>query len=222
MIDDFFSSSSRWLTEIAFHNPLILGSRYGQKYLFPTDGMFQGVRDFPEELGSWKKTKKVYPDIRFLPYVGRSLQYFIASIPDYLQEGQDYNRIRIKEAIDNFFVGSAMTITEHVKSITKRQDFDDLQSALKAVRDFPEGDEIIATYKYLGEIATGLEALYELYRLDPGLLNKRLPDRDPDGRVNSERTLRQEILDAGGKGSRKPLHFRLKHGARPGRFHAES
>jgi hypothetical protein len=201
--ETFFLALEEWLTEVALKVSFATGT--GKDRLsFPFD-YYQGDH--------------LYPPIEFLPYILSAHLEYLFALPDFVGVNQsvDWPRILAFTAtlLGNFDTGELGFYHKVVRRAIVR----DMQSTTwggwiddrsLSIQDFlPRVDiqlretikKLDAEMKYYG---TAILRLLTFYQANPQLLNRKKEEdeRNVEGSVREFHKLREEILQAGGRGPR--------------------
>ncbi len=137
-------------------------------------------------------------DPRALVYGASSTLIYAAEIPTFVKAGEYFRHDELATHLDKMY--------RSLKDLVNRR--------LLLGEDYIEGELTMEQVELFGQIAANLMKEYRRY---PSLLNRGLPPGSSQGEVPTLKTIRQQIIAAGGgRGSRKPLLYRVRQATRSG------
>ncbi len=199
LIDAFYDSAADWLKMVALKR---VTQRRSNEVISP----------YPTHMRHMRKEQ--HPEIRFLPYIVRTLYDFLLDLPLHIAEGRQYPHQDVLYAVGHLNSLMEEIICENIKDEIDTEGESQLPDLLKLVKQKPQMvEDIVKVNQQLRAFSPAYGKILRLFQKSPGLLNKIRPDRSSEGVLPSYQLIRGELLAAGGRAPRKPLNFRVAHGA---------
>lgn len=171
---------------------LLMIAEHQQKYTLQSDRVVSPYP--PANLEGW-------PDVHFLPYLGEAILQFVIDIPFLIKAGNEYSPDDIKNVINNFYKVAKNALDQY-RSQPNRDS-----------QEVEEEANSIATP--LSELRSLFQNLWELYRKNPALVNRRGSREEIVlGKIPNYDSFREEILKAGARAPAKTIAIRMKYATR--------
>lgn len=181
---------------------------------------------FPYPTGLFSEAALGNPDyaentaiaVDFLPHLFGAYLNYLIKFHEAIKEGQSFDPMRLQGEIQRLFRFSGEALSDYMRQllgISKHVPQPDLKELFaKTQQEEPILAENVAQiYTSLQQMKPYFEQILAYYKKHPELLNKLLPDADPEAHITSFKTWQGEILKHGGKPS-SHIRIQFRHNVR--------
>lgn len=201
-IMDLYQNIASWEVDITRHEYHPTRNKYS--YPYPIE--------IGEDMG--------YPEIHFLPFIGKAYLDFMVTLPELIERGQSYELGMLAKTTSRLyqFFDHALSSYGYEELHLRRRTYNltDVYRLAKSY-DLELAQEMNGIYQSYQSYLESFKRLMEFYRLHPQFLNKIVPKIEPViSTWQSYAGFRSQLLAAGARAPRKPLYFKIKRDTQTG------